>query len=155
MSAGRGRSLQIHASCVAADGLGLLLRGPSGSGKSDLALRLIDGGAGLVADDLCEIWREGDRLMADLPAAVAVEFRGRIEMRGNGILTKPYFGPVRLGLVVDLGIEGATRHTPPPTTASYLGLALPLVVLDPFQASAAAKLRLVARGLPGSIIRPP
>jgi HPr kinase/phosphorylase len=154
MTGTRGNSLQIHGTCVALDGQGLLLRGPSGSGKSDLALRLIDRGAGLVADDLCQIWREDDRLMADLPAAVGAAFRGRIEARGIGMLTLAYFGPVSLALVVDLQVGAAVERMAQHASADYLGVALPLVVLDPFQASAAAKLRLVARGLPGSIMRP-
>ena len=155
MNDGRGNSLQTHATCVALGGKGLLLRGAPGSGKSDLALRLIDGGACLVADDLCEIWREGGRLMADLPAAVDPGFRGRIEKRGVGILTLAYFGPVALGAIVDLKAGGADEPLRRAGRAAYLGLAIPLVVLDPFQPSAAAKLRLVARRLPGSIMRPP
>ncbi len=163
MNAARGKSLQIEGTCVALEGFGLLLRGPSGAGKSDLALRLIDGGGALVADDLCEIWREKGRLMADLPAGVDAAFRGQIEVRGVGILTLAYGGPVALGLVVDLLPESppgpprpgkSPERLPPPTFVNYLDLAVPLIVLDPFQAAAAAKLRLVARAGPQSIMRP-
>ena len=52
-----GERIRIQATCVALQGVGILLRGPSGAGKSDLALRLIDAGASLVADDLCELRR--------------------------------------------------------------------------------------------------
>ena len=58
----------VHATCVALDGAGVLLRGPSGSGKSDLALRLIDGGARLVADDQVALSAEAGRLVARAPA---------------------------------------------------------------------------------------
>ena len=94
--------VQIHASCVALSGAGVLLRGRPGAGKSDLALRLVDGGGALVADDLCEIRRAGSRLFADLPAAVDPAFRGRIALRGIGFLTLPYAGPTPLALVADL-----------------------------------------------------
>ena len=52
----------IHASCVAAGNGGVLILGNSGQGKSDLALRLLDRGARLVADDRCDIWYERGRL---------------------------------------------------------------------------------------------
>jgi serine kinase of HPr protein (carbohydrate metabolism regulator) len=133
----------------------LLLRGPSGSGKSDLALRLIDAGAALVADDLCEIRRDGGRLLADLPAGVDASFQGRIEARGQGLLSVPHAGPVPLVLVADLKPGGASERLPEQAQTEYLGLTLPLIVLDPFQASAAARLRLVARQLSKTIMRPP
>ncbi|MEC8388619.1 MAG: hypothetical protein VX098_10900, partial [Pseudomonadota bacterium] len=59
---------RVHGTCVAIDGAGVLLRGPSGSGKSDLALRLIDGGATLVGDDQLELSRVNDRLVARAPS---------------------------------------------------------------------------------------
>src|SRR5262249_13386596 len=65
----------VHGTTVALQGEGVLLRGPSGSGKSDLALRLIDGGARLVADDQTEIERTPNGLMACSPATIA----GKIE----------------------------------------------------------------------------
>jgi len=147
--------LQVQGTCVALDGLGVLLRGPSGSGKSDLALRLIDAGGALVADDLCEIRRDGGRLLADLPAGVDASFRGRIEARGLGLLSVHHAGPVPLVLVVDLRPGGPAERLPEPAEVRYLGLVLPLVVLDPFQASAAARLRLVARQYSKTIMRPP
>jgi HPr kinase/phosphorylase len=160
MSEGEPARVQIHASCVAISGAGVLLRGQPGAGKSDLALRLVDGGGALVADDLCEIRREGDRLIADLPAAVDPAFRGRIELRGLGFLTLPYAGASPLVLVVDLEPGLPPRHyhpggAHPEGEALYLGLGLPLIVLDPFQASAAAKLRLLAKVGAGAIMRAP
>ena len=145
--------VQIHASCVALAGTGVLLRGPAGAGKSDLALRLVDGGGMLVADDLCEIRREGGRLLADLPEAVDARFRGRIELRGIGFLTLPYAGATPLSLVADLTSVAGERDSP--GEAVYLGIALPLVVLDPFRASAAARLRLLAKVGAETIMRAP
>ena len=148
--------LQLHASCVAFAGTGILLRGAPGAGKSDLALRLVDAGGVLVADDLCEVWRRGARLIADLPAAVDRGFRGRIEVRGIGFLSLPYAGPTPLALVADLRPGEALALLPPEGgEALLLGLALPLVVLDPFQVSAVAKLRLLAKQGPGTIMRAP
>src|ERR1051326_6191249 len=63
----RGVVALVHASCVAVDGIGVLIRGPSGSGKSDLALRLIAGGADLVCDCYCELSVVAGRLIARAP----------------------------------------------------------------------------------------
>src|SRR6185312_10220968 len=72
------RALLLHATTVAIDGAAVLLRGPSGSGKSDLALRLIDAGARLVADDQSELRRVGEVVVVRAPDAL----RGLIEVRG-------------------------------------------------------------------------
>jgi HPr kinase/phosphorylase len=134
--------LQIHGTCVALGGAGVLLRGPSGAGKSDLALRLIDDGAILVADDLCEIRRERERLVIDLPAAVDPAFRGKIERRGVGIVLRPYFGPAPLVLVVDLPEAAIGRGAPPrPLTVEFLGQSCLRIDLDPFGTGAMAILR--------------
>jgi HPr kinase/phosphorylase len=147
--------VQIHASCVAVAGAGILLRGPAGAGKSDLALRLVASGGTLVADDLCEIARAGDQLIADLPAAVDPAFRGRIHLRDIGCITLAYAGPTPLGLVADLRPSEPSGTKPRMGEACYLGLALPLFVLDPFQASADALLRLLAKVGPETIMRAP
>jgi hypothetical protein len=142
MKASDPARLQLHGTAVAILGQGVLLRGPSGAGKSDLAWRLIEAGAVLIADDLYEIRRQGDRLIIDLPAAVDSRFRGCIERRGLGIAHVPWFGPAPLVLVADLATGPiATRA---PKTVELLGLALPLAVLDPFQPSADACLRRMA-----------
>jgi serine kinase of HPr protein (carbohydrate metabolism regulator) len=57
----------VHATCVAIDGRGILIRGRSGAGKSDLALRLIDRGARLVSDDYTILAASGGRLRAAAP----------------------------------------------------------------------------------------
>ena len=127
----------LHASCVELSGTGVVLLGPSGSGKSDLALRLIDRGARLVADDRVTIERCGERLVARAPEAIA----GLIEVRGVGIMRVDHCPSSALGLVV------ALRGTPPPrlpehTTYQVLGVALPYLELDPGAPSACAKIRL-------------
>ena len=91
-------TLLMHATTVAIDGGAILLRGPSGSGKSDLALRLIDGGAQLVADDQTLLQRVGDRVLAAAPPTIA----GLIEIRGIGIIKMDTAAPVPLVLIADL-----------------------------------------------------
>ena len=99
---------QVHASCVAVEGTAVLLRGPSGSGKSDLALRLIDGGARLVADDRVDLVREEGRIVASAPARIA----GLIEVRGLGVYKIGAVGGAPLGLVVDLVPAEAVERLP-------------------------------------------
>ena len=145
----------IQATCVVVEGLGVLLRGPSGSGKSDLALRLIDGGARLVADDGVELRREGERLLARLPPTAPDSVRGRIEVRGLGILPAPAVAEAPLDLVIDLVAADAVERLPEPMTAELLGVALPLLRLCAQEPSAAAKVRLAVRAGRRSIIPPP
>jgi serine kinase of HPr protein (carbohydrate metabolism regulator) len=130
--------IQLHGSCVAIDGRGVLLRGPSGRGKSDLALRLIDGGARLVADDRVDLRAAAGRLNASAPEPIA----GRLEVRGIGILEVPSAAATPLGLVVDLVAREELERLPEPRSASFLGIDVPLIRLVATEASAAAKVRL-------------
>src|SRR6478752_5882906 len=72
----------LHASTVAKDGRAVLITGPSGSGKSDLALRLLDRGFTLVSDDQTILKKDGTRLIASTPMTIA----GKLEVRGLGII---------------------------------------------------------------------
>lgn len=130
--------IRVHGTAVALGGEGVLLRGPSGAGKSDFALRLIDQGARLVADDQTELRRDGDDITMSAPATIA----GQIEVRGLGIVALPSVASAPLRLVVDLMPSEEIERMPLPRGCSYLGLVLPLVALAPFEASAPAKLRL-------------
>lgn len=141
-------TLLVHASCVAIGGAGVLLRGPSGAGKSDLALRLIDGGARLVSDDHTELTMRDGRLMARAPQTLA----GMLEVRGLGIVRLDPLPEVPLALVTDLVPVESVDRMPEPATVRLQGLDLPLFRLDPFQASALAKLRLAVRVATGSIM---
>lgn len=138
----------LHATCVEFLGAGLLLRGPSGAGKSDLALRLIEAGARLVADDRTVVTAEEGRLVARAPDLL----RDRIEVRGIGILTIPALKRTALSLVVDLVAPDEVDRLPEPNTAAIEGIALPRILLDPFAASALAKLRLAVAQLRGPIM---
>ena len=98
----------IHATCVALAAKGVLIRGASGAGKSDLALRLIDAGAELVGDDYCQLSVADGQLVATAGPNIA----GKIEVRGYGIIQLPFrkFAPVCL--VVDLLPEGEIERMP-------------------------------------------
>jgi serine kinase of HPr protein (carbohydrate metabolism regulator) len=128
----------IHATCVAVDGHAALICGPSAGGKSDLALRLIDGGARLVADDQVALTVEDGRLIARPPPALA----GRMEVRGIGIVPMDHLSAAAVALAVDLVAPASVPRLPERASRRYLGVAVPLIVLAPFEASAAAKLRL-------------
>jgi serine kinase of HPr protein (carbohydrate metabolism regulator) len=144
-------TITIHATAVALDGVGVLLRGPSGSGKSDLALRLIDGGARLIADDQTVIVRRGGGLFAAPPAAIA----GRLEVRGLGIMALDFAADTPLRAVFDLLPQQAIERLPEPMTVELLNIPLPLARLDPAAPSAAAKVRLAVRQLRGDKMAPP
>ena len=133
-----GSALFVHGSAVQLMDKGILLLGPSASGKSDLALRLIDAGAVLIADDQVGLVREDGRLLARPPARLA----GMIELRGIGIMRVPYrSGP--LDLAVDLERSMAAEQLPEPETMSYLGVDLPKIGLDARAPSAVAKIKMV------------
>jgi len=141
----------VHGTCVAVEHIGCLLLGPSGSGKSDLALRLImDQDAKLVADDQIMIELKKDRLVATPPATLA----GLIEVRGLGIVPMPYRARVTLGLAVVLVAADEVERMPEAHEGiEYFGVALPLLRLAPFEVSAPHKVRLAARLRKLSIMR--
>jgi HPr kinase/phosphorylase len=122
--------MQVHGSCAARDGAGVLLVGPAGSGKSDLVLRLIDRGFVLVADDRVDI----DGGHARPPASLA----GLLEVRGLGIVRLPFLDRARLVLAVDLSADG--ERLPSPEAAR--GLGVPLIRMRAFSASAAQRVGL-------------
>jgi HPr kinase/phosphorylase len=138
--------IRVHGTAIALGSEGILLRGPSGAGKSDLALRLIDQGARLVADDQTELRREGDDIIMSAPATIA----GRIEVRGLGIVDVPHLASAPLRLVVDLMPPQEIERMPAARECTFLGRAVPVVALAPFEASAPAKLRLALRSRHGS-----
>ncbi len=144
-----GQSIQIHATALRIGDSGVLIRGPSGSGKSDLAMRLIDGGALLVADDRCHIQLVENTLVASCPP----EISGLIEVRGLGILRLEPATSTPLTFVVDLCQAGSVERMPENDTESILGRALPVVRLDGLEASAPEKVRLALRVFSGHIER--
>jgi HPr kinase/phosphorylase len=141
--------LNLHATCIAFDGGGVLLTGASGSGKSDLALRALEAGASLVADDRVVLTRADGRLIAEPPPQLA----GLIEVRGLGILRWPHLPRAELRLIVALVPPDQVPRLPGEGVADHLGVVLPRLLLSPFEASAVAKLRLATRLAAGHIMR--
>lgn len=135
---------RLHATCVAVGGLGVLLTGRPGAGKSDLAMRLIDRGAELVADDVTIVTRRDAGLIASVPDAIA----GTMEVRGLGLLTVPALAHAPVVLLVDLDGEGE-RLPPVDETRHVAGLALPVLRLDSRPASAPIKVEWALRRLSG------
>jgi len=138
----------IHATCVAIGNKGVLLLGPSGAGKSDLALRLIDAGAKLVADDRTILFVAKGALWAKAPASI----RGLIEFRGLGIVKLPPRATVKIALVVKLGKEGERLPVRQSWKSPFKDtVSVPQIALDAHFASTPAKIRLAlkafARGL--------
>ena len=137
----------LHATCVSIDGRGVLLQGPPGSGKSDLALRLIDQpgtgidgrlkSAQLVADDQVAVTRREEHLIASAPGPLS----GKLEIRGLGIVSVPIAAEAGLVLAVRLGPAAAIERMPEDAHLDMLGLSLPLVLIDPACASAPARIR--------------
>lgn len=128
----------VHATCVALGGQGVLLRGAPGAGKSDLALRLIEGGAVLVADDQVALTRRHEAPQAAPPARIA----GLLEVRGIGITSMEFLPQCPVRLVVDLVPPETVERMPEAGTVDLCGHRIPHVLLAPFEASASAKVRL-------------
>lgn len=125
-----------HASCVQLKGGAVLLAGPSGAGKSDLALRLIHEGGRLVGDDYVNLEVAEGRLIASAPAAI----RGKIEVRGVGIVTVPCVERAAVRCLISLtATRDEVERLPEPARVEVAGVALPAFSLYPFEPSATAK----------------
>jgi serine kinase of HPr protein (carbohydrate metabolism regulator) len=140
----------IHASCVMIDGEAVLLRGLSGSGKSDLALRLVDRGAALISDDYTFLRRVGERLVASPPPTIA----GKIEVRGLGVIDMPYVSEVDVRLLVELDAPTPRMPEENPRSQLIAGVAIPIVTLPALEASSAIKVELALRQFGLDDVRP-
>jgi serine kinase of HPr protein (carbohydrate metabolism regulator) len=127
----------LHCSTVAKDGRAVLITGPSGSGKSDLTLRLLDREFTLVSDDQTIIKKHGDRLIASAPPTIA----GKLEIRGIGIVDMERLENAPVALLVELTGEFA-RMPDDSRERPILGVRLPLVSIDAMAASAPSKVEI-------------
>lgn len=132
----------IHATSVAIDGQAVLLAGPSGTGKSDLALRLIDRGAVLVSDDYTLIKRIDGRLIATAP----INIIGKIEVRGIGVIDLPYVAEAPVALLIDLS-DLVERLPDAPEMRMIAGVNVPVVKLVPLEPSAPIKAELALKAV--------
>lgn len=147
--------LLVHATCVAIAGRGVLLLGTPGSGKSSLALRLIDApgratgedvmDAVLVSDDQTHITREGTKLVASPPPSLA----GLLEVRGLGVVKCRHIPSCELALAIRLSSSDMIERLPEPSFGTYAvaGGALPLTAMDPSSPAAPARIRAAVLAL--------
>ena len=137
MNPARLSSEAVHASTVALDGRAVLITGPSGSGKSDLTLRLLDRGFALVSDDQTLVRRVDDQLIASAPPTIA----GKLEIRGLGIVELDHAGDMPVALLVELTSD-IQRMPDDSRERPILGVSLPLVSIDAMAASAPSKVAM-------------
>ena len=128
---------QFHSTSVVIEDLGVLIRGKSGIGKSDLALRLIDSGATLISDDVTICKKIGDYLYL----FSHYDTRGLLEVREIGIMTVPYVENIKLNLVVEL-VEKKFERIPRVMNCSILGLKFPKIKIFGKSSSAVAKIKI-------------
>ncbi|MBT4020187.1 MAG: serine/threonine protein kinase [Alphaproteobacteria bacterium] len=137
----------VHGTCIAFPlveeagvAAAVLLRGLSGIGKSDLALRLIDDGAQLVADDQVDLELTEEGLLASAPQTI----RGMLEVRGVGLVHLPVASKAALVAIIDLvGVDTEIERLPEPDEVDIAGTTLPLWKLQPFESSAMAKVGVI------------
>ncbi|MGH6815355.1 MAG: HPr kinase/phosphorylase [Hyphomicrobiaceae bacterium] len=134
----------VHGTAVALAGRAVLIRGRSGAGKSDLALRclaqpqsvLVPSAVTLVADDRVAAAVSDGRIFLTAPQAT----RGRIEVRGVGIVTVPSIERAELKLIVDLVADAPVeRHPDPLPVVDLFGVKIPLLEVHAFENSAPLK----------------
>ena len=127
----------MHSSSVVIDDNGVLILGDSGSGKSDLALRLIDNGATLISDDISICRKNLNSIYLYCPP----EIKGLLEVREIGIITVPFVERIKLRLVVNLKSNNNERF-PKDSSFRILGIKIPIINIEGKNSSAVAKIKV-------------
>jgi len=137
------KTITIHATCVAIDGLGVLLVGKSGTGKSDLAIRLIENGGLLVSDDQVILTIKDNQVFASPPAKLA----GLLEVRGVGICEYDFLSECPVGAIVDLkpGYQPERMPETKDLLTELRGVTIAQFQLDPFLCSSTAKISALVK----------
>ena len=130
--------MKVHGTSVSIDGDGVLFRGPSGSGKSDLALRMINHGAQLVSDDQVCLTRRNDNIFMSSPPTI----RNSLEVRGIGIVNTIAQKEVPLILVLNMLPNNVTSRMPIWQLCTFFDIKVPAVEFAPFEISAHLKVKL-------------
>lgn len=139
---------RIHASCISIGSRGVLLMGKSGSGKSDVALRLMARGGMLVADDQVILSEENGALIASVDPAI----RGLIEIHGVGLVKFPVANNIPVRLAVHLVSLQEMEHIPSPQTYETLGVTIPLISIYGFDSSTPDKIYAALHAMrPGNL----
>ena len=128
---------RVHSSAIVLEDNGVLIVGDSGSGKSDLALRLIDSGATLISDDITICEKKNDIIYLSAPA----ETKGLLEVREVGIITVPFVEKIILKMIVKLE-EGDLQRMPCKNTQKILGQKIPTVIINGRNSSSVAKVKV-------------
>ena len=141
------KTSQVHGTAIALDSQGVLLRGASGAGKSDLALRLIEAGGRLVADDRVDLTLEGNTVLMSAPETI----QGKLEIRGLGIVEIAFIDESPLTLICDLHPFDLIDRLPEQLDEMVLGCPVRTLGLDPRAASAVVIIRYALKVAAGEI----
>lgn len=131
--------MNYHGTSLVFNKRGILLRGKSGSGKSDLALRLIHEGATLIADDQTDIVANGSELIAACPAPL----EGKLEVRGIGIIDVPFIKQHPLHIIIDLVSWKNIERFPEKKVEQLEDVDCFFYELDPFELSIFPKIKSI------------
>ncbi len=131
-----------HASSVAINGIGVMIAGPSGSGKSDLALRLIDRGAKLISDDYVDLSLSDNEILLTAPEKIS----GKIEIRSLGIFDCDHVSNIPLQLQVAL-TPNPERFPLDSQTETIMSVPIATITLNPAEASAPIKVEMALNRL--------
>lgn len=152
-TSGNTPTVTRHATAIAVGNVGVIIHGPSGSGKSSLALRALDHTPNaylaapvvLISDDQVILDRRGDEVFASSPATI----RGKLEVRGIGIVDAPHTTtPIPVNLLVRLTHRAEIERLPAPLDQEdLLGVPFNVIKIDPEDPAAVAKLLVAARQL--------